>query len=102
MSFIIIYTTNKNFEEAKKIANYLLENKLIACANFFPISSSYLWKGKIKNSSEVVSILKTREENFEKIKQEIKSLHSYETPCIIKIDVEANEEFEKWVKEETD
>lgn len=101
MVFIILYVTHKDIESAQKIANHLLQKKLIACANFFPIKSSYWWKGKIENSDEIVSLLKTRKENWEKIKKEIKKIHPYETPCIIKINAEANGDYESWINEET-
>lgn len=99
MKFILIYTTNPNLKEAKKIGKYLLENKLIKCANYFPIESSYEWKGKIENAKEIVAIFKTAKKNWKKIKEEVEKMHSYEIPCIIKIEVEANEKFEKWVGE---
>jgi periplasmic divalent cation tolerance protein len=96
----MVYITNKDETEAKKIAKHLLDKKLIACANVFPISSVYKWKGKLKDTKEVVAIVKTKKENFEKIITEIKKVHSYECPCVIKIDVESNKEFENWVMKE--
>ncbi len=102
MVFIILYVTHKNLENAEKIASHLLQKKLIACANLFPITSSYWWKGKIENSGEIVSLLKTRKENWSKVKSEIKKIHPYETPCIIKMNVEANEDYESWVNDETE
>jgi periplasmic divalent cation tolerance protein len=101
MAIIIIYATYPNMEEAQKIVHHLIEKKMISCSNFFPVKSSFWWKGKVDNSDEIVSVIKTRKENWEKVKSEIKKMHSYETPCIMKIEVEANEDFEKWVKEET-
>jgi len=101
MSLIIIYTTYPNMEEAKKVTSHLLQKKIIACANFFPISSSFWWKGKMDNSNEIVALLKTKKQNWEKVKSEIKKIHSYETPCIMKLDVEANEDYEDWIEKET-
>jgi periplasmic divalent cation tolerance protein len=101
MGFIIIYITHKNLEEAKKVAFHLLQKKLIACANFFPIGSAYWWEGKIETSDEVVSIVKTRKENWERVKAEVKKIHPYEVPCIMKIDVEANGDYESWINSET-
>ncbi len=101
MAFIMLYVTYGNMDEAKKIVSHLLKNRMVSCANLFPIKSSYWWKGKIENSDEVVSVLKTRSENWERVKNEIVKLHSYDVPCIVKMDVEANEEFENWVEEET-
>ena len=97
---ILIYITCPNKEEAEKIVKLLLKKKLIACANIFPIKSFYHWKGKIENDQEFVSILKTKEENWEKVKEEVKRVHSYDVPCIIKLNVEANEEFANWVNTE--
>ncbi len=101
MSFILIYVTHENEEQAKKITTHLLQKKLIACANFFPINSVYWWKGKIEHSPEIVTILKTKKENWDKVKSEIEQIHPYETPCIMKITVEANKEYEQWISKET-
>ena len=101
MKFILIYITYKNLKEAKKICNYLLKQKLIACCNYFPVESSYLWKGKVENSKEVVSIVKTKKENWKKVKEAVIKMHSYDVPCIIKIEAETNDSFAKWVKKST-
>lgn len=88
-------------EEARKITDYLLKEKLIACANFFPIISSYQWKGSIESSEEITAILKTRIENWTKIKEYIEVNHTYEIPCIIKLaEVEANDSYASWIQEE--
>ena len=100
MPFIFVYITNPNKKVAKKIALHLLKKKLAACTNIFPIESYYLWKGKIGNSKETVLIVKTKKENFKKIKNEIKKIHPYLIPCIIEFDVEANKEYEKWLMRE--
>jgi periplasmic divalent cation tolerance protein len=97
----MIYVTYPNKGEAEKIVHSLIKKKLIACANFFPVKSSFWWKGKVNNSEEIVSILKTQKKNWNKIKTEISEMHPYETPCIIKLNAEANEEFDNWVKKET-
>jgi periplasmic divalent cation tolerance protein len=96
----LIYITCKDEKEAKKISMHLLKKRLIVCANIFPIKSMYWWKNKIVNDDENVIIAKTLAKNYEKIKQEVSKLHSYEVPCILKIDAEANESYDKWVKEE--
>lgn len=101
MNFITIYTTHSNKEEAEKIANKLLNNKLIACVNYFPVEVAYHWKWKIENDNEIVSLLKTRVENWEKVKDFINKSHPYEVPCIIKTEVEANDEYVKWIYNET-
>jgi periplasmic divalent cation tolerance protein len=102
MEIIIIYVTNPDKEIAKQIGDYLLQLKLIACFNVFPIESSYWWNGNIESSGEFVSLLKTRAEYWETLCSEIEKIHPYEIPCILKINIEANEEYKKWIFAETD
>ena len=100
MGFIIIYITYPDLKTAKKIVASLMESRLIACGNFFPIQNTYWWKGKIENSKEVVSIVKTKTKNYKKVKSAVIKLHPYKTPCIIKIDVKANDDYELWINKE--
>jgi periplasmic divalent cation tolerance protein len=101
MKFIIIYITHADMKEAKKVAEALLRDKLIACANYFPIESAYWWKGEITNAEEIVSIVKTRMSNWAKVKKAIEAIHPYEIPCIMKFEVEANKAYADWVRTET-
>ena len=96
----LIYITCKDEDEAVKISKHLLNKKLIACSNMHPIRSMYWWDNEIQDEKEFVIIAKTKEKNYEKIKEEVKKLHSYDVPCILKIDAEANESYNKWVNEE--
>jgi len=96
----LIYITCKNEEEAAKISKHLLNKRLIACSNMHPIRSMYWWNNKIEDKKEFVIIAKTKEKNYGKIKEEVKKLHSYGVPCILKIDAEANESYEEWVNKE--
>ncbi|MFH0986995.1 MAG: divalent-cation tolerance protein CutA [Candidatus Micrarchaeota archaeon] len=100
MTFIMCYITNSSRKEAQKIAKHLIKKRICACSNIFPISSMCWWKGKIESADEWVVIAKTKKENWKKVKQEVKKITSYETPCIIKINAEANDDYEKWLKKE--
>ncbi len=95
---IVLYITCKDKEEAKKISKHLLEKKLIACSNIIPIESMYWWKGKIEECNEYAIIAKTKEENYGPAEQEIKKIHSYQIPCILKIKVGCNKEYGQWVE----
>lgn len=98
---ILIYVTCKDIEEAKKISKNLLEKRLIACANMFPINSMYWWEGKINEDKEFALIIKTKKEKFEEVKKEIKKIHSYKVPCIVSFDIKrGNEDFLNWIKKE--
>jgi periplasmic divalent cation tolerance protein len=98
----MIYITHENMEQAEKVVKVLLDKKLVACANIFPMKSMYFWKENLEKADEIVSIVKTKSENWELVKNEVLKIHPYETPCIIKIPVEANEDFENWINKETE
>jgi periplasmic divalent cation tolerance protein len=99
MAFLILYVTHPDEDTARRISQHLVERKMAACANIFPIQSAYWWQGVVQNESEWVSILKTKPENWETIVAEIEKIHPYEVPCITKISVEANPAYEKWIRE---
>ena len=81
---VIIYSTIDDVKQAQKIANILVEEKLVACVNIIPnIISIYRWKGKIENDDECIIIAKTTDSNVKKVIQRIKTLHTYELPDII-------------------
>ncbi len=100
MSLIAIYLPFPNKEEAIKISDTLLSEKLVACYNLSEVESSYWWNGSIARSGEVVSLLKTKKEYWEKVKDRILELHSYDIPCILKFEIDANDEYKSWVSEQ--
>lgn len=59
-SYIVVFMTVSDKKEATKIAQSLLKEKLIACANIVgPVSSLFWWKGKIDKASEFLVIMKS-------------------------------------------
>lgn len=97
---MLAYITCKDKKEAERISMHLLRKRLIACANIFPIKSLYWWKVKIVKDSEVVIIAKTSSKNFKKVENEVKKLHSYTIPCILRLNATANKEYERWANKE--
>jgi periplasmic divalent cation tolerance protein len=90
-------------EEAKKLGRVLVEEKLAACVNYFPIQSIFRWKGKVEESAEVALIAKTRAELVNRVIERVKELHSYEIPCIESWIIEkGNPDCLAWIKESTE
>lgn len=103
MSYGLVYTLTDSQEEAKKIANALISEKLAACCNIINnITSVYEWKGEICEDPEFLIIAKTKKNLFEEVKHCIVKNHSYEMPAIIMLPVESGlEDFLKWIGETT-
>ncbi|WP_338406486.1 MULTISPECIES: divalent-cation tolerance protein CutA [unclassified Wolbachia] len=97
-NLVLVYTTFSNFEEAKTVSEELLNEKLIVCVNIFPeVNSLYLWEGKISNSCEVVAIMKSKNDQVDKIVEKIEAMHSYDQPAIAVMPIEkANKSFTNW------
>ncbi len=99
MGFIAVYITNKSKETAHRLADELLHERLIACANILPIEAAYHWAGGIQQELEWVALVKTTRANWEALKSKVERIHPYEVPCIMKFEVEANEAYEQWIRE---
>ncbi|MBM4153376.1 MAG: divalent-cation tolerance protein CutA [Kiritimatiellaceae bacterium] len=97
-----IYITTASREEAEKIAETVITEKLAACANLLgDVTSMFHWKGTLCREKEAVLILKTTEALTEELMARVKSLHSYECPCIVVLPIEQGHlPFLQWVQDE--
>jgi periplasmic divalent cation tolerance protein len=96
----LVYITCKDEKEARKISVHLLKKRLIACANIFQIKSMYWWQGRITNDRETAILAKTNNKNFDKVVKEAERMHSYQIPCIVKLDAKSNKKYESWASSE--
>jgi len=102
MATRFIYVTAANAEQAKTIAEALVRERLVACANFLaPVASIYWWQGQVQRDTEAVLIAKTRAELVERVIARVKALHSYTVPCVVSLPIEAgNPDFLAWIEAE--
>jgi len=80
----LVLTTCNSLEEARTIAHALVEGQLAACVNIVPqIESVYRWQGEIETATEWLLVIKTTLEVFDRVREALSKLHSYELPeCI--------------------
>ena len=89
-AYVIVMVTTPSKQEAERIAQHLLEERLIACANIIgPVSSIFHWSGKMEKTEEYLTLMKSRKDLFEKLLEAAKALHSYEVPEILALRVVA-------------
>ena len=102
MKLNLIYMTAGSREEARKIGKELVISRLAACVNIWDnMNSFYMWQGKVQDDTEVVMIAKTAENRVPALVEKVKSLHSYECPCIVSIPISGgNQTFLDWIAAE--
>jgi periplasmic divalent cation tolerance protein len=97
----LVLTTAGSRDEARRIAEALVDGKLAACVNIVAgVNSIYRWKGKSEEAEEWLLWIKTTADKFASVRDKIKEVHSYELPECMSLAVEdGSEEYLKWVDE---
>ena len=100
----LLYVTCANADEAKAIARALVGDRLVACANILgSMTSVYRWEGEVAEQEEVAMLLKTRRDMTVHVAERVKSLHSYDLPCVIGLPIQGgNPDFLAWLHREVD
>jgi periplasmic divalent cation tolerance protein len=99
-----VYITAGSKEQARQIGKALVLERLAACANIFDqMNSIYFWDGKLQEDLEAVLIVKTTRKHLERVFERVKSLHSYDIPCMVSLPVkEGYELFLQWIRNEVE
>ena len=83
-------TTVGSQDDAQRLADALVRRRLAACVQVIgPISSTYWWQGQIETSIEWQCLIKTRGSRYAEVEAAIRELHSYTTPEILAVAIEA-------------
>ena len=97
---IVLVTTSSN-EEASRIAEALVSERLAACVNIIKgIESLYRWEGKVNHDQEALMIIKTSDDRYAALESRVKELHSYSTPEIVGIRIErGSSDYLSWLRD---
>jgi periplasmic divalent cation tolerance protein len=100
-SYVVVMVMTASREEAEKISQRLLEERLIACANILgPVSSLFRWTGQIERADEYALLMKSRLDLFENLAKTVTTLHSYEVPEILALPIlKGSAAYMDWVEE---
>ncbi len=99
----LVLSTIDTHQEAERIAQHLVEERLAACVNIVPkITSFYRWKGALERATEHLMIMKTAEDRLSSLTHRIKELHPYEVPEVIALSIaDGDSAYLEWIHSET-
>jgi periplasmic divalent cation tolerance protein len=101
---IVVLMTSASSEEAARIAETLVAQKLAACVQILTeMQSVYVWKGEMQRDGEILIIAKSTRTNFEALERQVRAMHSYETPEIIALPIiNGSKSYLEWLVESCD
>jgi periplasmic divalent cation tolerance protein len=96
---IVVFMTSGNADEARRIANELVERQLAACVQILPeIESVYRWKGEVQRATELLLLAKTTAALFDDLERVVREIHSYNTPEIVAVPMaHVSEPYRAWL-----
>ncbi len=101
--FCVVLTALPKLSAAKTLARGLVRERLAACVSLSsPITSIYLWKGRLCEEPEILLIIKTRRSLLNPLKKWIVSHHEYQTPEIIALPItDGHKSYLDWITKNT-
>jgi periplasmic divalent cation tolerance protein len=101
---IQVVTTAVDQEEAERIAEFLVSERLAGCAQISgPVTSIFRWEGKLDTTKEWRLTIKTYMDRYAEVEAAIRRLHSYDEPEILAMPVIAGSEgYLRWLADSVD
>ncbi|MGZ5436552.1 MAG: divalent-cation tolerance protein CutA [Pyrinomonadaceae bacterium] len=98
---IVVFMTSANADEARRIANELVERQLAACVQILPeIESVYRWNGEVQRETELLLLAKTTAAQFDDLERAVREIHSYDTPEIVAVSMtQVSEPYLAWLSD---
>ena len=98
---LLVLTTCDDPEQAQRLADGLVEERLAACVNRIDgVRSTYRWQGAVERDAESLLVIKTTEERYEALEQAIKRISGYELPEVVAVRIQGGlADYLSWVRD---
>lgn len=84
----VILCTAGSREEAERLAELLVTQRLAACVQITDIASRYVWEGQLTKDAECLLLIKTRTSLYGEVQAAILANHSYAIPEIVQLPIQ--------------
>jgi periplasmic divalent cation tolerance protein len=68
-----------SWQEAYRIGDHLLSERLVVCVEYLEIKSKYHWQKTIEEAKEIKLIMLSTDSNFKHVEKAVAKMHSYDT-----------------------
>lgn len=101
MSVRIVLCTVPDKKTGKRIAAELIEKQIAACVNIAgPVTSLYMWEGKVQDDEEYQLIIKTSSARLDDAYKTVCALHPYDVPEWLVLDnVSGSAAYVNWLQQ---
>lgn len=98
-----VETTIDSAAGAARLAESVVEARLVACAQVSgPINSTYWWEGAANTDEEWLVVMKTAADRLDDLVAHLSGVHPYDVPEIVAVPVVGGHpEYLGWLTEET-
>lgn len=80
----LIWAPFPDRESARTVAETLLAEKLVRCANLMdPVHSLFIWEGASDSAEECGALFKTTATLLDRAVERLAALHPYDTPAVM-------------------
>ncbi len=101
-AYSIVTTTVDSEAAADAIIGRVLDEKLAACVQAFPVTSHYVWQGERRREVEILLQMKVKTSDWDALCAAIRQDHPYDTPEIVRVAIEAGDAgYLAWISEVT-
>jgi periplasmic divalent cation tolerance protein len=87
--FLLLQTTCNDEADCTRLARGLVEARLAACVQRWPVQSCFHWKGKVEESSEWLLVAKVRRADYSAAEAWLLAHHPYELPECVAVRLDA-------------
>ena len=99
---LLVCTTVATRDDARHLAQALVERRLVACAQIGEIESVYRWDGAVQQGPEWRLLLKTVPARYEAVAAAIHELHPYALPALHAVRCEqVDAAYAAWIETES-
>lgn len=98
-NYWIVQTTTESKADAQQIAEQVVAERLVACAQIVgPLTSVYTWKEKVETAEEWLCLLKTTQQGYTALEAKLQEIHPYEEPEIVAVPIsQGSPTYLKWL-----